>query len=237
MVLVLGLAFAGWLGTWVDRWVVRSPWLDLLLLIPVIVVAFDVVNQASRPFSEAFWMEAPDSIEAATPFEHRTRAPVAYKRPDWAAPILLSMMANTGVIECYGLDPGFQHNIGAIGADKSNYPGRAYVSDGEGKAEVADWSPNHVVIRVEGAKPDATVVYNMNWDPSWRSNGATALNVSNAIGSRLRSGQNRIEFHYVPRTLKWSLPIFLLTVACLGTIFWRRLRSGAIQRKASTHDA
>src|SRR4029079_4909935 len=119
---------------------------------------------------------------------------------------LLAMMANTGVIECYGIDPGFKA-IGAKAMDKPDYRGGAYVAEGSGTAKVVKWSPNHAVVEVEGGSPGALVVYNMNWDPSCPTNGAVAAKHDNAVSARLPAGATRVEFRYFPRSFAWSLPI------------------------------
>jgi hypothetical protein len=121
MVLFLGLAFAAAAARWVDPLVERRPWADALLLLPVALVAADIAHVSRVPFTEAFWMRKPDVIQPLALFEHRTNPPLRYKRPDWAPPMLLAMMANTGVIACYGLDPSFVP--AAVAADDPRYRG------------------------------------------------------------------------------------------------------------------
>lgn len=228
MVLVLGLCFASWAGSFVDRRIARRPWLDVVLVALAAAIAGDLASAGQRPFAEAFWMEAPDVIKPAEPFEQRVKPVVTYKRPDWAAPVLLGMFANTGLIECYGLDPNFK-GIGAIGADAPNYRGRAYIASGTGTAEVVDWSPNRAVVQIKGATENALVVYNMNYDPSWRADGKPAENYANAVSTRVSAGDQRIVFRYFPRTLKWSLPVCFFTLAsCIaGPLWWRRRKRRA----------
>jgi 6-pyruvoyl-tetrahydropterin synthase related domain len=223
MILFLGLAFVGWAAGFVDRRIVRRPWLDLLLLLPVAYVAADIAQVSHRPFAQAFWMEKPDHIAAAKMFEQHEAPATQYKVRDWAPPILLSMFANKGVIRCYGLDPRF-HGIGAIAVESHDYRGRAYVVQGSGHAEVTKWSPNRVTVRVTGATPGALLVYNMNYFPSWSANGKPALNYDNAVATRLDAANEVVEFSYFPRTLKYSIPLFLLTLgAAIGVPFaWRR---------------
>ncbi len=211
MLLLLGLAFLSVLGPNVDRWLKRFPLLDLLFLLPVALFCMDLARVARQPFEQAFWMEKPDEIPALALFEHHTNAPVNYVRRDWAQPMLLSMMANTGVIKCYGVDPRFKP--GALAADAPGYRGRAYVAEGEGSAEISDWSPNHADVRVSGAHAGALVVYNMNYDPSWRANGEPAIEYNGVVATRLRRDEAQVTFSYFPRTLRYTLPLFLLTLA------------------------
>jgi hypothetical protein len=173
-------------------------------------------------------MERPDEIPALPLFEHHTNGPVNYLRRDWAPPMLLSMMANTGVIKCYGVATEFKP--GALAADAPGYRGRAYVEGGTGTADISDWSPNRAVVRVAGAGAGALVVYNMNYDPSWRANGEPALDYNGLVATRLTGDVAQVTFRYFPRTLRFSIPLFLLT---LGLVvfsgrgaswrrFWRR---------------
>ena len=229
MILLLGLVFVAWAGRQLDRSLRRHPWLDWLVLAGVALVASDIAEVSARSIAQAFWMEPPDHIERSQLFEHHTHPTVHYKRRDWAPPILLGMFANRGLIKCYGLDPNFD-GVGAIAADAPDYPGRAYVTQGNGSAEVVEWSPNRVVLRVQGASPEALLVYNMNYDPSWSANGKPALDYHHSVAARLGGGNETVELSYFPRTFRWSLPLFALTAA--GGIgvpcWWRRRRRRAV---------
>ncbi|MFZ5895314.1 MAG: hypothetical protein ACOY0T_29930 [Myxococcota bacterium] len=240
MVFFLGLACVIALAPRLERWLKRRPWLDLVLLLPLALYVRDLVNVNQRPFEQAFWMRAPDNIPALFPFEHHRDAPVSYVQRDWAAPMLLAMFANTGVIRCYGADPSLK--VGAVAADAPNYEGNAFVADGPGRAEIIEWTPNRASVRVRGAEEGALVVYNMNYDVSWRADGAPALEVEGRVAARLLPGRDSIEFSYFPRTLKYSLPIFLLSIGLViasGTIaarigaYWRRF----VRRRARNESA
>jgi len=225
MVLILGAAFLTVVGPATDRWLKRLPWLDLALLLPLALVCSDLSRVGQQPFEQAFWMEKPDQINALPLFDQHTNAPVAYKRRDWAVPMLLAMFANTGVVKCYGVDPNFEP--GAIGADNPAYRGRAYLENGPGSAEITAWSPNHAEVKVSGAEPGAIVVYNMNYDPSWRANGAPALDQHGAVAAQLKPGETSVTFRYFPRSLFVSLPLWFLSI---GGCIWFLRRS---RRKAS----
>jgi hypothetical protein len=182
------------------------------LLLPLLLFVIDLVRVNQRPFAQAFWMRAPE-IQPAEQFRHLTDAPVSYERPDWAAPMLLSMFANTGVIRCYGADPALK--IGAIAADAPGYRGQVFVAEGEGVAEVVSWTPNSAEIRVAGASPGALIAYDMNYDPSWSVDGQPALNYRGLVAGHLRGASSTVTFRYFPRTLRYSLPILLLTLLWL----------------------
>ena len=221
MLLVLGLAFLTAVGPTVDQWLKRAPALDLLLLVPLALALTDIARVARQPMAQAFWMEKPDTIPALTLFEHHQNPPVNYLRRDWAAPMLLSMMANTGVIKCYGIETDFKP--AALAAEAPNYRGRVYVEGGGGSAEITDWTPNRAEVRVAGAGKGDIVVYNMNFDPSWRANGQPALNHRGLVAMRLTGSVARVTFRYFPRTLRFSLPLFVLTAfGC----YWGARRRG-----------
>jgi hypothetical protein len=227
MLLLLGAAFVAFAASHLDEIVRRRPWLDLVLLVPVAVMAWDMARFSRTPFEQAFWMEAPADLRPAKNFEHRLNPPVQYVRRDWAQPILLAMFANQGVIRCYGFDPDFAP--GAIAKGSPDYRGLAWVADGEGTARVVEWTTNRAVVEVSGARPGALIAYDMNYDESWRADGKRALSHSGVVSGHLAPGSNRIEFRYFPRTFAWSLPLFFATLAaCL----WRRKYAPVVRRWA-----
>ena len=226
MLLFLGLVFVAFAGRLIDRHVRKRPWLDFVLLLGVAALGADLAEKSRKSFQSAFWMKQPKTITVAKEFTHEQHSPVGYVRRDWAEPMLMAMFANTGVIKCYGLDPSFK-DMGAKAADKPGYRGAAYVLDGPGKAKVVDWSPSSATIEVTGAKAGSLVVYNMNYDPSWRANGRPALDHKHTLAARLESADETIELSYFPRTLWWSVPVFWVTLgAAIGIPIWWRRRRG-----------
>jgi hypothetical protein len=215
MLLMLGAAFVVCANEWLAPRLARRPALDLLLLVPVALMAWDMARFSRTPFTEAFWLTAPSEIPRSPLFEQELEPPVQYVRRDWSPPMLLAMFANVGVTHCYGVDPRFVP--GAIPAGVSEYRGLAFVG-GEGQARVTAWTPNHAEVAVSGARPGELLFYDMNYDASWRANGEPALDVDGLVATRLTAGSERVTFRYFPRTLRFSLPILLLTLlAC----FWR----------------
>ena len=226
MILVLSLAFVDWAARAVDSRIARRRWLDGLLLLPVFAMTIDLARVSQRPFEDAFWMVAPNNFQRAAVFEHHRRGIVNYVRRDWAAPVLLGMFANKGLIQCYGLDPRFD-GVGAIPVEDKSYQGPAYFAEGTGRAKLLEWSPNHAEVRISSSSKDALVVYNMNYDPSWKANGEPAMKWKNAVATRVPAGDRVVQFRYFPRTLKYSVPICLVTLlACAIALWpdrWRRL--------------
>jgi hypothetical protein len=220
MVFFFGLAFVDLVGPWLDSWISRRRWLDAVLLLPLALFLSDLVTVNQVPFSQAFWMRAPDVVPRAS-FEHHVNPPLQYLERDWAAPMLLAMFANTGVIHCYGADPELVP--AARAADAPGYRGEAFVLSGEGRAEVIEWTPNRARVRVRGARPGVLVAYNMNYDPSWSVNGKPALNQNGLVAARLSESDQILEFSYFPRSFALSVPVFLLTLGIVlgGRRAWR----------------
>jgi hypothetical protein len=231
MLLFLGAAFV--LGTkeLLESRIRARPWLDVALLLPVALFGWDLARYSRTPFEQAFWMRAPEAIERREEFEHRFRSPVSYLVRDWAEPALLPMFANTGVIRCYGVDPAFKAR--AIPKGARDYPGMVFV-EGDGEAEVVRWTPNAAVVDLAGVTPGDLVVYNMNHDASWRANGQPTVSHRGLVAAPAPADGSRVEFRYRPRTLVWSLPLFLLTllaVAAPGRALGAMLRRGKSSRR------
>jgi hypothetical protein len=77
--------------------------------------------------------------------------------------------------------------------------------------------------------PGELVVYDMNYDASWRANGEPALEYEGLVATRAPANGSRVEFRYVPRTLVWSVPLFLLTL--VAALLPRRVLDAALRRK------
>jgi hypothetical protein len=213
MLLFLGAAFVIGAKGLLESRVRTRPWLDAALLLPVALFGWDLARYSRTPFEQAFWMRAPENIRPVEVFEHRQRSPVSYIVRDWAEPALLPMFANVGVVRCYGVDPAFKPRASPRGA--RGYRGTVFV-DGGGEVDLVEWTPNRAVVELAGVTPGDLVVYNMNYDASWRANGEPALSHQGLVAARAPATGGRVEFHYLPRTLAWSLPLFLLTLALVA---------------------
>ncbi len=219
MLLMFGAAFVLYANERLAPLLARRPALDLLLLVPVALMAWDMARFSRTPFTQAFWMTAPSEIPRAELFEQHAVPPVQYVRRDWAAPVLLAMFANEGITRCYGVDPNFVP--AAIPVEAPEYRGLAFVL-GEGQARVTKWTPNHAVVEVSGARAGELLVYDMNYDASWRADGAPALDAQGLVATRLTAATARVTFRYFPRTLRFSVPLLLLTLlACFWRPAWR----------------
>ena len=156
------LPFASWAGALALRAGRRRPWLEPLLLLAVALFAWDLVRVGRLSLDKAFLMQIAEPIERAELFEHVRRPRARYRICDWQTPVLPSMLANRGVIECYGIAAVDADReavpMGALGADEPDYRGRAWVSGSSGEAEIVAWSPNRAVVRYRGASPGASPV-------------------------------------------------------------------------------
>jgi hypothetical protein len=209
MLLFLAAAFVLGVREALESRLRARPWLDAALLIPVALFGWDLARYSRTPFEQAFWMRAPETIERAEVFEHRSRSPVSYIARDWAEPALLPMFANVGIIRCYGVDPAFKPS--AIPKGARAYAGPVYV-EGTGEVELVSWTPNSATVALTAVEPGDLVVYNMNYDASWLANGEPALSHDGLVAAPAPRDGSHIEFRYRPRTLAWSLPLFLLTL-------------------------
>jgi len=212
-VLFLGLVVAAGAGRFIARRRAAMPWLDALAMALVAALAMDVAHVARKPMEAAMWMVPPDRIPGDRPFHFAQEPPFQYKRRDWAGPMYLAMLGNTGVINCYGAPP-FDRK-GARAVTDPRYRGEAYVV-GRGEARVVSFSPNRAVIEVEGAEPGALVVYNMNYDEGWRADAGAVIAHDNAVALRLGGDSQRITFSYRPPYLGAGLAVGALALAALA---------------------
>ena len=210
-ILLLMLVFAAFAGSYFDRLVASRGWVDLLLLIPVYGAALDIGSVGRKSTMHSFYMEAPP-IQPNPEFHHQIVSPYNYVPGDWAGASLLATFANVGIIGSYGL-PALEP--GAISTGTPEYRGEAYFAgaSGAGGARVVHWTPNTATVEYYGAPPGAVLVYNMNFDPSWRADGRPAIDYRHAVATVTPGGAGRVVFSYYPRALNWGLAVFALTLA------------------------
>jgi hypothetical protein len=216
-VLVLGLVTAAGLG----RLVARRRWLDVALAALVLPLAVDIGRVAQKPMTQSMWMVPPDRIPTGRPFHFEQEPPFQYKRRDWAGPMYLAMLGDTGVINCYGAPP-FDRK-GAKPVTAPDYRGEAYLvtsggATAAGSAKVVRWSPNHATLEVEGAEPGSLLVYNMNFDEGWRADAGPVIAHKNALAVRLASASASVTFSYRPPGLGAGVLACVLAVGAVALL-------------------
>jgi hypothetical protein len=224
-VLLLGIVAAAGIGRFVDRRSFTKPWLDLALAAAVLALAVDVASVAQKPMTQAMWMVPPDNIPRSNPFHFEKDPPFQYKKRDWAGPMYLAMLGNTGVLNCYGTPP-FERK-GALASRDPRYRGEAFVAEGPGTAKITAWSPNRAVVAVEGAQAGTLVVYNMNYDEGWRSSVGRVENFENKVAVRWVGGEREVVFRYRPPGFVAGMGCFLLTLLGVGAWVRRERREAA----------
>lgn len=246
-VLLLALVAAAGLGRLLTRASLRRPWLDAAAAVFVLAIGVDVARVAQKPMANAMWM-VPPPIPSGRPFHFEKEPPFHYKRRDWAGPMYLAMLGNTGVLNCYGTppferkgaratkDPAYRGEVHVVPAAARAASGAAAsggpAPEGTGTAGVAklvSWSPNAAVVEVSAAEAGALLVYNMNYDEGWlatiehggSSERAPAVAHEHAVAVRLPPGDSRVTFRYRPPGLALGVLVGAATAAGLA-IAWRR---------------
>ena len=110
---------------------------------------------------------------------------------------------------------------GAKGRGEAEYRGEVFLTSGVGSAEVVDWSPNRVAVRVTGGVAGDRLVLNQNFDAGWRANGQPAQNYRDTISVPVAGGSEEIVFAYRPRLWYWGLAVFAATLAAIGYLLFR----------------
>jgi hypothetical protein len=211
-VLALALVAAAGIGRFIARQKRRLPWLDAAAAVVVGALAVDIGLVARLPMTAAMWMVPPDKIPTGRAFHHEQEPPFQYKRRDWAGPMYLAMLGNTGVLNCYGTPPFERRGARPVGAP--DYHGETWLT-GKGSAKVFEWSPNHVVVDVEGAEQGALLVYNMNFDEGWRSDAGPVVAQNNALATPVPAGSSRVTLRYRPPNLGLGMLVAALSVGAL----------------------
>jgi hypothetical protein len=217
-VLAFALVTAAGVGRFIFARRTRMPWLDAAAAVATFALALDIALVARLPMADAMWMVPPDRIPYETTFHFKQEPPFHYKRRHWAGPMYLAMLANTGVINCYGAPPFDRKGARPVGAP--DYHGEAWLT-GRGTASVAEWSPNHVVIDVHDAEAGSLLVYNMNFDEGWRSDAGPVLAHQNALATRLAASDARVTFRYRPPNLGLGVVCAVAAVVLLVRLYRR----------------
>jgi hypothetical protein len=212
--LCLMLAFVAWLSERLARVLDRFPSFDIVLLLLSWICVMDIAEVSRNSTVDAFTLEPP-KIMWHRDFKQITRGNYDYSPAGaWAGPSEPMLESNEGFIGCYAV-PEKAEPKGAIAADAAGYKGEVYFQEGTGHAVISDWSPNHAVVEFVDVTPGAILVYNMNWDTSWKVDGVPALDYKHAVAVKLDKPVGHVRFSYFPRTLPWGIGVFFFTIACM----------------------
>jgi hypothetical protein len=234
-VLLLGVAAAAAFDRSIERLANRRQ-LTLVLLAGCVLVAVDIGREASLPMQHAFWMRM-RPFSAAERFEQHERVPrhLQYVERDYAPEALPAVMAGTGVLPCTlhmslniwspkGED-GRPREMGARGRGSSGYRGEAFTASGVGTARIVAFSPNELVVEVNGAAPGDRLVLNQNFDPGWHVDGQATEPYRKAISSALAAPSARLTFRFWPRGLSAGLGVLGVTLGAVLGLFVQRRRA------------
>jgi hypothetical protein len=142
--------------------------------------------------------------------------------------MLLSMMANTGVLNCYGVPRKEGERPAPSARGAAGYRGEVYL-EGGGEAEILRWSPSHVEVQVRGAPSGSLLVYNMNFRRGWRSDSGEARAHRGLVAAAV-TGDAVVRLSYRPPGLGWGLGLFGCTLALLVAGWrWRRDHDGFLE--------
>jgi hypothetical protein len=231
-ILLLALVLVAALDAPWARFSAGRRWVEPAALALVVAYGVDlalVARQATRP---PFHLRMPP-VPAAGPFRPESAQRYQYGKPDvapnlrdrygWPAKIIYpSMLANTGLVNCYGLPSDFRSPV--VGSDQPGYRGLVF-TEGPGRATLLGWKPNGVRVRVEGAGPGTRLVYDTTFDPGWRVGGAPAGDWRGLVAGRVPPGDSVVEVRYRPVGLGEGLLLFALTAGSWAAgLAWRRTR-------------
>lgn len=237
-VLVLGLVLASGLGWLCDRAARRTRWADAVLACFALALGVDVATVAAQPMKQSMILNAPEPLPEPGPFHFAKDPPFQYHPRDWAGPMYLAMLGNTGVLNCYGTPPFDGH--GAIASRDRRYRGEVEVK-GAAHVNIHAWTPSSATVQIIGAPADARLVYNMNFDEGWRAvvdhSGAREAVAPRPDADRVAvavpPGDSVVELRYRPPGMRLGVGLSVLTVLALGAAAVLRRRS-AFDRPAVT---
>jgi hypothetical protein len=228
-VLALGAGAVSVAERGLTRLGVRRRWGEIALLGAFVHVAFDISHESHGPLRSAFWMHM-HPLPPPTEYFQVKRVPreLQYRKRDYAPEALPAMLTNRGVIDCTLMaalniwaprdERGKVPGIGAIGRDQPGYRGEAFLESGVGRATIRSWSPNEVVVAVDGAEPGARLILNQNWDPGWNAAPYPVDNAGDRVSVTLDERATEVRFRFVPWGLYPGLMLLALSVAVVARV-------------------
>lgn len=184
-----------------------------------LIFALDLATIGPRvlfePFNRPFQPAEPGSfVQAWEP------GVVSTLRTDNYTSMSSRVAANRGVLACYEPCGPVLAATDRAGGAELELLGRA------GAAELEHWSPNHISLLLPTG-PEATVLLNMNHDPSWRElGGSTVESVEGLLAVRIAAEDQRVELLHEDPLARAGLGLSLVTLLSL-ILMVRRETSGA----------
>lgn len=231
-VLLLALVLAAGVEESWARFARRRRWAEGAALAIVCLYGIDLATVSRQATVAPFRLQVPPVVSRGSfeqeKFQHYrygkpTVGPELRDRYEWPAKIIYpSMLSNTGMVTCYGIPLEAKSNV--VGSDQPEFRGLVSLASGSGRAKVIRWTPNAVTVHVTGASAGDRLVYDMNFDPGWRADGAPAENWGGLVGAKVTSGDEFVEISYRPKGLTAGLVIFVLTVVGQGLLLARERR-------------
>jgi uncharacterized membrane protein len=230
-ILMLALVLVAALDEPWARWRARRRWAEAAALALVCIYGLDLAVVSRKSTTAPFRLAVP-RVPPAGAFRQERAQHYAYGKPDvsaklrdryeWPAKIIYpSMLANTGMITCYGVPPEFRS--AAIGSDQPGYRGLVFL-EGPGQATIEEWRPNSVRVRIQGAGTGTQVVYDASFDPGWRVDGRPAESWRGLVAGPVAAGDSTVEIRYRPVGLVAGLLLFALTLGAWGFALARQRR-------------
>jgi hypothetical protein len=232
-ILLLALVLAAAADAPWARFARRRRWAEAAALAVITLYGVDLAMVARQSTVAPFRLAVPP-VTPSTDFRQERAQHYAYGKPEvgprlrdryeWPAKIIYpSMLANTGMVTCYGVPPEATHSE-VIGSDERRYRGLVFLASGGGRAQVTRWTPNAITVHVTGAAPGDRLVYDMNADPGWRTAGGPVESWQGLVSARLTSGDQVVELSYWPPRLTGGLLVFAATVVMLAGVLTRDRR-------------
>ncbi len=231
-ILLLALVLAAAADAPWARFAARRRWAEAAGLALVCAYGLDLAVVARQATVAPFKLQVPP-VTASPEFRQERFQHYRYGKPsvppairdryEWPAKIIYpSMLANTGMVTCYGVPPEFKSAV--VGRDQPGDRGLVFVT-GPGRASLVHWDPNGVTVRVEGAAAGTRVVYDASFDPGWRVDGQPAEDLRGLVAGPVPAGDSTVQIRYRPVGLWPGLLLFALTgLAWLGAL---RISAGA----------
>ncbi|HEX3904185.1 MAG TPA: hypothetical protein VH853_15200 [Polyangia bacterium] len=231
-ILLLALVLAGAADEPWARFAQRRRWAEAVALALVCLYGIDLATISRQATVAPFRLQVPP-VAPSVDFRQEKFQHYRYGKPsvshelrdryEWPAKIIYpSMLANTGMVSCYGIPPEAKSTV--VGSDEAGYRGLVFLASGGGRAELTRWTPNAITVRVTGASPGELLVYDMSFDPGWHAGGAPAENWRGLVGAKLEGGDQTVEITYRPYGLTAGLILFAFTTAALGLLLARDRR-------------